>query len=403
MATDGHRSLRAHDSPRRRNAPTPRSREHEARPGIWHAQPEGMGRSWPVHLERGVGRGIRRDGAAVFVAIRGHRWCIVVLSSITRRVVVTRRVGDDCMRFGGIGRLAGVVTGLLLMTGGAGAQTLTRGPFVQNPQALPTSASFVWWTNVAGDSTVEYGTTPALGSSMTVPQAGSCEVGSAGHLPHSSRSPASSRHAATTIASRPTARSCRAPTYFTTLHAPRPIPPTCFFTVIGDWGQGTTGEPQIADLQNTADTPMIITVGDNAYPNGTQSELDNNALGVLPAPAPARVLLPDARQPRPQQRRQRQLGELGRTIKTFVLPTNCAASRSATTRSSTATRCSSASTATAAATRRRRNWLDNLLATSPRKWKFVFLHHTRVLVRQRRRLDRQRQQRAQHLGTDLRE
>ena len=44
------------------------------------------------------------------------------------------------MRFGGIGRLAVVVTGLLLMAGGAGAQTLTRGPYVQNPQALPTSA-----------------------------------------------------------------------------------------------------------------------------------------------------------------------------------------------------------------------------------------------------------------------
>src|SRR6186713_2749482 len=84
------------------------------------------------------------------------------------------------MRFGGIGRLAVVVTGLLLMAGGAGAQTLTRGPYVQNPQALPTSASFVWWTDVVGDSTVEYGITPGLGSTMTVAQAGSCDVGSAG-------------------------------------------------------------------------------------------------------------------------------------------------------------------------------------------------------------------------------
>ena len=62
------------------------------------------------------------------------------------------------MRFGGIGRLAGLVTGLLLMTGGAGAQTLTRGPFMQNPHALTTTMSFVWWTDVAGNSTVDYGT-----------------------------------------------------------------------------------------------------------------------------------------------------------------------------------------------------------------------------------------------------
>ena len=35
---------------------------------------------------------------------------------------------------------------------------ITRGPYIQNPQALPTSTTFEWWTNVAGDSTVEYGT-----------------------------------------------------------------------------------------------------------------------------------------------------------------------------------------------------------------------------------------------------
>ena len=76
------------------------------------------------------------------------------------------------MRLGGVGRLAVVVTGLLLAAGGAAAQTITRGPYIQNPQALPTSASFEWWTNVVGDSTVEYGTTPSLGSTMTVAAGG---------------------------------------------------------------------------------------------------------------------------------------------------------------------------------------------------------------------------------------
>ena len=62
----------------------------------------------------------------------------------------------------------------------ASAQTITRGPLIQNPAALTTTMTIVWWTDVAGDSTVEYGTTPALGSSVTVPPGGSCEVGAAG-------------------------------------------------------------------------------------------------------------------------------------------------------------------------------------------------------------------------------
>ena len=62
---------------------------------------------------------------------------------------------------------------------------------------------------------------------------------------------------------------------------------------------------------DAANPPMIVTVGDNTYPNGTQSELDNNAMAYYQMPAAARLLLPDARQPRPQRRRQRQLGELG--------------------------------------------------------------------------------------------
>src|SRR5262245_36882704 len=67
-----------------------------------------------------------------------------------------------------------------LAAGEVSAQTITRGPVVQNPDALPTTMALIWWTNVAGDGTVEYGTTPSLGSSLTQPQQGSCEVGGAG-------------------------------------------------------------------------------------------------------------------------------------------------------------------------------------------------------------------------------
>jgi len=69
---------------------------------------------------------------------------------------------------------------VLIAASGALAQTITRGPFIQNPDALSTTMTVVWWTDVAGDSTVEYGLTPALGLSASVPQAGTCEVDAAG-------------------------------------------------------------------------------------------------------------------------------------------------------------------------------------------------------------------------------
>src|SRR5262245_58749138 len=69
------------------------------------------------------------------------------------RIVRDRRV---------LGRLLfGVV---VLAATGASAQTLTRGPFIQNPDALTTTMTIEWWTDVAGNSTVDYGLTPALGS-----------------------------------------------------------------------------------------------------------------------------------------------------------------------------------------------------------------------------------------------
>lgn len=277
------------------------------------------------------------------------------------------------MRLGGAGRWAVVVAGLLAAVGVAGAQTLTRGPYIQNPQALPTSASVVWWTNVAGDSTVEYGLTPSLGSSLTVPQTGSCDVGSAGTC-----------HLVTLTGLTPgtlyyyrlktNGVVVQDTTYFSTLRAPTD-PGDLFFTVIGDWGQGTTGEAQIANLQNIANPPMIVTVGDNSYPNGTQSELDNNAMAYYQAPLQRAFYFPTLG--------NHDLNDVGGAsgwassahIKTFVLPTNSPEPEryywwedgDALFISLDSDGCCSG-TQTA--------WMDNLLATSPRKWKFVFYHHT---------------------------
>ena len=276
------------------------------------------------------------------------------------------------MRFGGLGRVAVVVAGLVVAAGVARAQTITRGPYIQNPQALPTSATFVWWTNVVGDSTVEYGLTPSLGSSLTVPQAGSCDVGSAGTC-----------HTVTLTGLTPgtlyyyqlktNGVVVQSTTYFSTLRAPTD-PGDLFFTVIGDWGQGTTGEAQIANLQNTANPPMIVTVGDNTYPNGTQSELDNNAMAYYQVPLQRAFYFPTLG--------NHDLNDVGNAnwansahIKTFVLPTNSPEpERYYWWEDGDALFISLDSDSCCTATQT--NWMDNLLATSPRKWKFVFYHHT---------------------------
>src|SRR5512143_3358717 len=301
----------------------------------------------------------------------GHPCSSVDPASITLPTMVTPPEGGTRMRLGGAGRLAVVVTGLLLVAGVAAAQTITRGPYIQNPQALPTSASFEWWTDVTGDSTVEYGITPSLGSTMTVPQAGSCDVGSAGTC-----------HLVTLTGLTPgtlyyyrletNGVVVQNTTYFNTLHAPND-PADLFFTVIGDWGQGTTAEAQIANLQDAANPPMILTVGDNAYTNGTQSELDNNAMAYYQSPLQRAFYFPTLG--------NHDLNTVGNAnwansahIKTFVLPTNSPEpERYYWFEDGDALFIILDSDSCCSATQT--NWLDNLLSTSPRKWKFVFYHH----------------------------
>ena len=53
---------------------------------------------------------------------------------------------------------------LLTLAPRAMGQTINRGPLLQNPDALTSTMTIEWWTDVAGDSTVEYGTTTSLGS-----------------------------------------------------------------------------------------------------------------------------------------------------------------------------------------------------------------------------------------------
>lgn len=55
-----------------------------------------------------------------------------------------------------------------------------------------------------------------------------------------------------------------------------PTPQTVRFAVIGDYGSGTQDEADVADLVKSWDPDLIITTGDNNYPDGAGSTIDAN-------------------------------------------------------------------------------------------------------------------------------
>ncbi len=257
------------------------------------------------------------------------------------------------------------------------AQTLTRGPLIQNPAALTTTMTIVWWTDVAGNSTVEYGTTTGLGSSVTVPQAASCEIGAAGTchtVPLTGLLPGT-RYYYRLLTN---GTQVLATTYFQTFKTPSDTS-ELFFTVIGDWGQGSSAQGDIGNNMNADDPPLVLTVGDNAYTNGTQSDWDNNVFipqwrnGILRRA----VFMPTLG--------NHDLNSAGASnwansveIKMHALPRNAPAGQEE--------RYFSFDSGNAhfivldsnppAINATQTAWLQNDLATTTRKWVFVFLHHT---------------------------
>jgi len=257
----------------------------------------------------------------------------------------------------------------------ASAQTITRGPIIQNPEALTTTVTILWWTNVVGDSTVQYGTTPALGSSVTVPTAASCEIGAAGTchvVPLTGLQPGTRyyyRLLTNGVEVQPPG------SYFTTLRDPSD-PHDLFFTVIGDWGQASAAEADVANLQDADDTPLILTVGDNAYQNGTQSDWDNNALAYYVSPMRRALFVPALG--------NHDLYDVGNSnwassveIRMFQLPRNAPPGQEERYFSfdhGDAHFVVLDSNVPGDGTQRA--WLEADLAATTRKWKFVFLHHT---------------------------
>jgi len=255
------------------------------------------------------------------------------------------------------------------------AAVITRGPILQNPAALTTTVTISWWTDVVGDSTVEYGLTTGLGASVTVGTAGSCEIGSAGTchtVPLTGLLPGT-RYYYQLKTNGSIVQGVSSNIYFTTFKEPAD-PSDVFFTVIGDWGEGSAVEQQVSNHQNTADPQIILTVGDNAYETGLLSEWDSKALAYYVNPMMRAFFIPALG--------NHDLYDVGESnwansaeIKLFVLPHNGPEGE----------RYFSFDNGDAhfivldsndPGNSTQINWLQNDLATTARKWIFVFLHHT---------------------------
>jgi hypothetical protein len=150
-----------------------------------------------------------------------------------------------------------------------------------------------------------------------------------------------------------------------------------FFTVIGDWGQGTTPEAQIAALQNAADPQMILTVGDNTYYTllTSQSEFDSRSLAYYASVFPRTFFFPTLGNHDFALTSVSSYTSLP-YIKTLALPVNAPAQpeRYYSFNSGQAHFTSIDTDSCCDATQT--NWLQNDLASSTATWKFVFLHHT---------------------------
>ena len=269
----------------------------------------------------------------------------------------------------------GLVLGITLIASApAFGQAITRGPFIQNPDALTTTATLEWWTDVSGDSTVQYGTTMALGSTVNVPTAGSCDVGSAGtcHIvPLTGLSPGT-RYFYQLITNGVIVQPVSSSIYFTTLKDPTDTN-DLFFTMIGDFGAGSSSEQQIANLQDAADPPLLITVGDNAYEFGSQSDWDSNVLPQYRNLLKRATFFPILGNHDVNQTPSTWASTA--EIKMFLLPRNGAQVERYYSFDSGDAHFTMLD-ANIPTDSTQRAWLDNDLATTTRKWKFVFLHQT---------------------------
>lgn len=288
------------------------------------------------------------------------------------------------------------------LASGAYGVSISRGPVIQNPDALPTTVTIEWWTDSAGDSTVLYGPTMALGSSVNVVQNNSCDVGNAGtcHIVRLTGLTPGMRYYYQIETNGTALLTNRDPAklYFTTLKDPSDQS-DFFFNVFGDWGgcpdsvfpedcAGTGTEAHVGYLQDQADPPILMTIGDNACMSGEMTDWDTRAFPYYTQGASSSGWLMQRAQFFPALGNH-DMGGLGlggsfmspwatrpyRLL--FILPPNSPDPERYYSFDSGDVHFTvlDSNTETDSEDQTQTNWLQSDLALTTRKWKFAFLHH----------------------------
>jgi hypothetical protein len=263
-----------------------------------------------------------------------------------------------------------VVLGTVAATGARGQQVV-RGPFLQNPLALPTTASVLWWTDVPGDAVVEYGSTPSAEFRAVQSQQPACEIGAHGtcHRVDLAGLAAGARYYYRLLTNGVVVQDW-GPTFRTLLGPTDPA--DLVFDAISDYGfQEGNPHSQIADLIE-ADTPdVLMTSGDNNNLQGTLHQWDAIVLAPYRDVMRRVFFFPAVGNHDLQQRR----GFVHSTYADlFALPRNGDAPEqdySFDDGDAHFTVLKSVHCCPAARTA----WLKNDLASTSRKWKLVFFHH----------------------------
>jgi calcineurin-like phosphoesterase family protein/purple acid phosphatase-like protein len=156
------------------------------------------------------------------------------------------------------------------------------GPQITFPDTDPTKATIQWWTDVPGDSSVEYGTTTALGLTATLSETASCEVGEAGrcHRVTLADLAPGTRYYYQLLSAGTVVQAVTDTTAFETLRSASDGTRALAFVVIGDWGSNTAASHAVASAIAALDPApqFMVTVGDNQYEQGAQAEWDTIAL-----------------------------------------------------------------------------------------------------------------------------
>ncbi|MCA9772522.1 MAG: fibronectin type III domain-containing protein, partial [Myxococcales bacterium] len=189
-----------------------------------------------------------------------------------------RRTRPSIARASALFALTLGLVGSPALVGGAWAQTVTRGPYLQ--KATPSSFVVRWRTDVATDSRVLYGTVQgSLGSSVTDGAVTTEHVVEVTGLAADTRYYYAIGTTSTVLAG-------DAPDYFVATHPTPGTPKTTRAWIIGDSGTANLFAQAVRDAyiayNGATTTDLWLMLGDNAYSSGTDPEFQSAVFNTYP-------------------------------------------------------------------------------------------------------------------------